>query len=176
MFCALEPTDFIEELWARDIVDVSWNIYRLRRISSAFLVARVRDQADHKATALVEGDPELMNGSKDQRQEMERLLEASADSSFEARKAQYPRAAERYMNLKAAARSTLDLNEIQAKAMIDRIDSIERIEAFIMIAERRFDTVIRELDRHRMIQNLHHDIQNTKAKIKTVEPRMINEQ
>jgi hypothetical protein len=175
VFCALEPADFIEELWARDIVDVSWNIARLRRMSSALLAARVRHQADQKATSLVEVDPELMNGSNEQKQEMERLLDRSANSSWEARKAQYPRAAERYMKLWEAARSVLNLKEIQATAIIDGIDSIERIEALIMIAERRFDAVIRELDRHRMIQNLHYDIQNSKAKIKTVEPRVINE-
>jgi hypothetical protein len=102
------------------------------------------------------------------------LLDASANSSLEARKVKYPRAAERYMKLWQVARSALDLNEIQATAIIDGIDSFERIEALIMIAERRFDAIIRELDRHRTIQNLNSDIQNSQAEIKAVEPRMIN--
>jgi hypothetical protein len=175
VLCALEPADFIEELWARDIVDVSWNISRLRRTSSALLAARVGYRADEKATSLVEGDPGLMNGSKEQKQEMERLLDPNSHLSGEDQKSQFPHAFERYMKLWETARSTLNLNEIQAMVIIDGIDSIERIEALIMIAERRFDTVIRELDRHRMVQNFRCELQNAKVKIKTVEPKMIND-
>jgi hypothetical protein len=175
VFRALDPADFIEELWVRDIVDVRWNISRLRRMSSALLAARVRILVDHEAASLVETNPELMDGSKEQKQDMERLLDAGANCNFEARKAKYPRAAERYMKLWEAARSRLNLNELQATAMIDEIDSIERIEALIIIAERRVDAVIRELDRHRTIQKLHHDIENSRAKLKTVEPRLIDE-
>src|SRR6266481_4939647 len=68
VFCALKPADFIEELWARDIVDVSWNISRLRRILSAFLAAEVSDAADKRASSLVQADPKLMNGTKEQKQ------------------------------------------------------------------------------------------------------------
>jgi hypothetical protein len=175
VFCALEPADFIEELWANDIVDLSWNILRLRRMSSALLAAHVRHRADDEATSRVEADPELMNGSNEQKQERERFLESSANSSFEAQKAKYPRAAERHRKLWEAARSTLNLNEIQATAMIDEINSIERIEALVMNAERRVDAVIRELDRHRTMQNLHYDMRNSQAKLKTVEPRLIDE-
>ena len=80
--------------------------------------------------------------------------------------AQNPRANEKYQELWASAKSTLDVNAIQAKVVIDEIDTIERIESLIMIAERRFDSVIRELDRHRMMKNLRHGLPNVeKAKI-----------
>jgi hypothetical protein len=172
VFTALKPVDFIEEIWARDIVDVVWNLYRLRRMLSAFLAAEVWDDANDKASSLVEADPELMNGTEEQKQEMARLLNPSSNSNWEAQKAQYPRATERYMKLWEAAWSTLDLNEIQANVMIDKIDTIERIEALIMLAERRFDSVIRELDRHRMMQNLRYDLHRVeKVKIKSVGPK-----
>jgi hypothetical protein len=50
VFSAVEPTDFIEEIWARDLADVSWNLLRLtwcsqqqrpKNISGPFLRLRV---------------------------------------------------------------------------------------------------------------------------------------
>jgi len=175
VFGALEPVDFIDEIWARDIVDVGWNVHRLRRILSAYVTAEVRAMASHDTSLLVEADPELERGTDEQRQEMARLLNPNSKFSWEARKARHPSATERYMKLWEAARSTLDLNEIQATVMVHKLDTIERLEGLIMIAERRFDSVIREFDRHRIMRNLRYGLHNAeKAKIKTVGQKNAN--
>ena len=44
--------------------------------------------------------------------------------------------------------------------MIDEFETIERIENFIAIAQRRLDTVIREFDRHRFIHNQSNSVRN----------------
>ena len=75
LFSALEPTDFIEEIWARDIVDVIWSLCRLRRILAAFLAAEVWEEVNDKASSLVEDDPELMEGTEEQKEEMARLID-----------------------------------------------------------------------------------------------------
>ena len=154
------------------ILSMSFGILSIASDLSAFLAAEVWDDANDEASSLVEADPELMNGTEEQKQEMASLSNPSSNSNWEAQKAQYPRATERYMKLWETAWSTLNLNETQAKVMIYKIDTIERIEALIMFAERRFDSVIRELDRHRMMQNLRYDLRRVeKAKIKTAGPK-----
>ena len=37
---ALEPRDVVEEMWIRDVVDLAWDIFRLRRMKSNLLRAR----------------------------------------------------------------------------------------------------------------------------------------
>ena len=50
------------------------------------------------------------------------------------------------------AESELNVDLIQARVITDNLDTIERIESLIAIAQRRIDEVIRELDRHRVIR------------------------
>ena len=63
---------------------------------------------------------------------------------------------------------------IQAKVMRKNLDMIERIENLITIAQRRIDEVIRELDRHRIVQNQLNGFQHLGgAKFETTQPKMI---
>ena len=89
---------------------------------------------------------------------MTKLLYPDSTFAWEARKAQYPRAAARYDGLWEAAWSILDLTEIQAEIMLSDIDRFELLEALIMIEERRFDLIIREIDRRRMRRDLRHGL------------------
>jgi hypothetical protein len=58
--------------------------------------------------------------------------------------------------------------------VVAHLDTIERLEALIMIEERRFDSIIREFDRRRMMRQLRHDLHNPeKAKIKTIDTKVI---
>jgi hypothetical protein len=176
IFNAFGSADFIAEIWARDAVDVISNRNRLRRILSAFITAKVRDLADHTASSLVKADPELMSGTEEQKQEMSRLMNPNYGPSWEARQARFPRAAERYKKLWEGTRSTLNLTELQAVIMVREIETIERIENLIAIEERRFDSIIREFDRHRMMQKMHDDLPTIeKAKIKTIDAKMIGD-
>ena len=103
-------------------------------------------------------------------------MNPSSSFSWEARQARYPRAAERYNKLWDAASAALDLAELQAVIMVREIETIERIENLIAIEERRFDSIIREFDRHRMMQKMHDDLHTIeKAKIKTIDAKMIGD-
>ena len=174
MFGALEPADIVDEIQVRDAVDVAWNIKRLRHTLSTILSAKITAAITRKASSLVEAGPELNSGTEEQRQEMAKLLNPNSPFTWQARKARYPRAAARYDELWEAARLTLNLAEIQAEIVVAHLDTIERLEALIMIEERRFDSIIREFDRRRMMRQLRHDLHNPeKAKIKTIDTKVI---
>jgi len=72
---ALGPRDFIEEIWVQDLVNVAWNIGRLRRIQAAFLDDNIWKAVNDKASSLVEDNPKLMQGTEQEKKQMERLLE-----------------------------------------------------------------------------------------------------
>jgi hypothetical protein len=63
---------------------------------------------------------------------------------------------------------------IQARVMRHNLDMIEQIENLIMIAQRRIDEVVRELDRHRIMQKQHNSFQYREGpKFGAVEPKLI---
>ncbi len=41
IFNTVKPTDVIEEIWARDVIDHVWEVQRLRKLRAAFLDARL---------------------------------------------------------------------------------------------------------------------------------------
>jgi hypothetical protein len=173
MSSAVGPTDFLEEIWVRDLADLTWNIMRLRRIQSAFLADRVWDDVNEEASSLAEADPELMEGTKEQKEEMNRLLDSDSELSWEARMAKYPRANEKFQKLWEAAKSTLDVDVIQAKIIVRELNTIERIEHLIMAARQRFDAVVREIDRHRIMQIQLSSVQVVEdANLKTINPKV----
>ena len=161
---AVRPTDFIEEIWVRDLTDVTWTLLRLRRIQAAFLSIEVADEASEaantEATSLAEAEMELMEGTE--KEEMDRLLHHDS-LSWDKLVALYPRANEKFQEFWASAMSNLDMDAIQAKVMVRRFDTIEQIENLIAIAERRFDAINHEMDRHRLMRV--HFVEAEKPKI-----------
>jgi hypothetical protein len=149
---SVRPTDFVEEIWVRDAVDVIWNIFRLRRIEAAFLSAKVWDDVNDEASSLAEAEAELLEGTE--KEAMDRLLDNNSGLSWEKRVAQYPRANEKFQELWTSAKATLNIDKIQANVIVPNLDMIERIKHLIIVDQQRFDAIIRELDRHRVTQNL----------------------
>jgi hypothetical protein len=153
IFSAKSPTDFIEEIWVRDLADVAWALLRLRRVLAAFLSAKISDDASEaaseEATSLAEAEAELMEGAE--KKEMNRFLQDDS-LSWEELVAQNPRANEKFQELWSSARANLDMDAIQAEVMVREFDTIEQIEKLIAITERRFDAIIHEMDRHRLMR------------------------
>ena len=150
---AVRPNDFIEEIWVRDLVDVIWTILRLRRIQAAYLNDSVsdiaQDDADSEATILARAEAETLKGTE--KEQMDRLINDETELSWEELVVQNPRANEIFQELWQKAREDLDMDAIQARVVVQKFDTIERIESLISNAERRYDTIIREMDRHRVI-------------------------
>jgi hypothetical protein len=169
---AVRPTDFLEEIWVRDVADVTWNIFRLRRIQAAYLSAKVSNDVNARASWRANAEAKLLEGTE--KEDMDRLLDPNSELSLEKRMAQNPRAYEKYQELLASAEATLDMTEIQANIMVYNLDTIERIEHLIIIEQQRFDAVNRELDRHRAAQKMRNGDQGVEeAKFKIVKPKTI---
>ena len=175
VFSAVAPTDFIEEIWARDLVDVTWAMFRCRRLLAALMSDKVWEDVNDEACSRAEAATELMEGTE--KEEMDKLLDFDSGLSWETRVAQNPRANEKFQKLWSSAKSTLNMDLIQGKVMRRNLDIIERIENLIMIARRRIDEVIRELDRHRSMQKQLNSFQDREApKFRAVEPKLIEGQ
>ena len=117
VFSAVGPTDFIDQIWARDLADVSWSLFRLRRIQAAFLSAKVSDDAseaaNEEASSLAEAELVLMEGTE--REEMHRFLHHDHSLTWEELVAQNPRANEKFQELWASAMSNLDMMQFRRR-------------------------------------------------------------
>jgi hypothetical protein len=145
---AIGPRDFIEEIWARDLADVGWQLFRWRRILAAYLADHVSDATDEQASRLAIAETETLHGTE--KEEMDRFL--TSELRWHERVASHPRANEKFHELTAAAKSTLNMDLVQAGVMRTHFYSIQQIESLIGAAQQRVDDIMRELDRHRAMQ------------------------
>jgi hypothetical protein len=139
----VKPTDIFEEIWIRDIVDLVWEAFRLRRLKANLMTA-----VAHKGlTAILEP----LIGWTDARN----LAEAWA--------ARERSAIKQVDKLLASAGLTMDA--VMAQALSLKLDDIERIDRMIATAEGRRNAILREVDRHRTAwrQNLRQAVQQIEA-------------
>jgi hypothetical protein len=141
---AIGPQDFIEEIWARDLADVGWQLFRLRH--AAYLADQVAGAIDEQASQLAIAETESLQGTE--KEEMDGFLasELCGDEHVASR------ADEKFRELTASAKSTLNMDLVQAGVIRTHLYSIQQIESLIGTAQQRIDEIVRELDRHRMMQ------------------------
>jgi hypothetical protein len=135
---ALKPTDIIEELLVKDIVDLTWNIERFERLKDSLLLVaskRVLTRVLQNAKCPETERPldaehiELklvccLLGVEDSIEEVKDLL---TDYGF-------------------------DLNSIMAQALSDKLDDIERIDRSITTQAARRSKVFAELERRQELK------------------------
>lgn len=131
---AVKPGDILEEIWVRDLVDNTWEILRLRRAKKAAIANGVPDAL---GSALLP-----VFGPQDKPWYPEGLSElvekwATGDAA----------AVSKVAELMASAKLTMDT--IIDRAFVNAIETIERIEHLITIAEHRRNAILREMERHR---------------------------
>ena len=141
MFNAVGPTDFIDEILAHDISDAAWSKSRWRRILAAFVADQVQKWVDDEAFCLASAQAKLLGGAE--RENMDGPLEPCFEFSFEERAAKYPHAHKNFKELLSAAKSTLNLELIQAEVSVKNLDTIERLNDLIASAQRRIDNARR---------------------------------
>jgi hypothetical protein len=124
---AVRPADIFEEIWVRDIVDLVWEAFRLRRLKACVMTAGAR-KALAKDLAPVVGW-------------------ARADGLARSWAARQPGAVAAVEEHLAAAGTGLE--GIAAQGLCLELGNIERIERMIMAAEARRNAALREIDRHR---------------------------
>jgi hypothetical protein len=168
---AVEPADFIEQNWARDLADVTWSMFRLRRILATLLDDEVSDKANDEASSRAEKEAKFLKGTE--KEEMDGLLAENSELDWEERVARYPRANDKFQALWSKAKSDLNFDLIQARVITNNLHKIERLESLIAVAQRRIDEVVRELDRHRVIRRQFNKFSVAVDGTKAAPPKMI---
>ena len=123
---ALQPADIIEDIWIRDIVDLVWEAFRLRRFKAQLMTARAREGV---------------------RESVQRLLTGSA-TEVTTQWAAHDEAARKTVEATLAS-AGLSVEDVTARSLSVWIGDFERTERMIMTAEARRHAALRELDRHR---------------------------
>jgi hypothetical protein len=126
-----QPSDAIEDLLTRDVIDLTWENFRLRRVKAGIL------------KAIHTGVERVLNGlgyGQDQKYDYtERLGQSWAAGDKKSRK--------EVMAALSAAGLTID--EVTAKTVESKLDSFERLDRMSASAEARRNNALREIDRHR---------------------------
>jgi hypothetical protein len=149
----VKPSDIIEEMWVQDVVYLSWEIFRWRRVKASIVAGGLPDslKAILAPIAEADGDSEWMNS----------LIKMWCK--------QKPSAIKRVNKLLASANLTFDA--VIARAIWKRFEQIERIDHWITIAEGRRNVVLREIDRHRTV--FAQTLRDTMQKVEEAQHEMI---
>jgi hypothetical protein len=122
------PKDAIEEFLIRDVIDLTWEVLRLRRIKTGMLrasmgagVDRVLDGVGYSYTESKSLSQNWAAGDESARKKVESIL----------------------------AKAGLTIDEVTAKTLEIKIDVFERIDRMLASAEARRNNALREIDRHR---------------------------
>lgn len=124
---AVNPTDIIEEIWVRDVVDLEWEAQRLRRLKAKFI---------------------NVNAHKGLKNILERVTDYVAAESLS--KGWLKRDANSIKEVEDwLAFSERPMEDVMAETLALKLDEIERIDRMMMNAEARRNAILREIDRHR---------------------------
>jgi hypothetical protein len=122
---SVKPKDFLEEIWVRDIADLSWEVLRLRRIKAQLLRSWTAVQ--------VRGYLRDLCGAS----QAQKLSAELGDPSVVAR----------VQELLSA--NGLSIESVTAQAFVEITEALERIDRMMMNAEARRNSALHEIDRHR---------------------------
>jgi hypothetical protein len=125
---AAQPRDAIEDLLSRDVIDLSWEVLRLRRLKAGLLRAAVSNS-------------------------IYRVMRRLGYEDLDAWKLTANWAAERKAARKEVAgalrTAQLTMDDVMAETLEDKIDSFERFDRLLASLEARRNNALREIERHR---------------------------
>jgi len=124
---AVKPSDIIEEIWLYDVVDLTWECFRLRRLKASLMNAAAPQGLEIILQSLIGPTEALALASE----------WAARDTN----------AIKQVGKLLASAGMTMDA--VMAETLSIKLGEIERIDRMIALAEARRNAVLREVDRHR---------------------------
>src|SRR5882757_1442529 len=124
----LKPSDALEDIWVRDVVDLVWEVFRLRRLKTHLMRAGA-----HEGMAAVL-KPLVKWATNEELAQQWWSGQAQAVKAVES----------------ALASAGLTMDAVMAHTLAARIDVIERVDRMMMAAEVRRDNILTELDRRRV--------------------------
>jgi hypothetical protein len=123
----VKPADILEDIWVRDVIDISWEVLRWRRLQANLMQA-------HAYTGMRETLLPLVGVLK-------------AQTLAEAWAARKPGAVEEINE--ALASAGLSMETVMANTLSLKLDELERIGRMVTVAEARRSAALQEIDRHR---------------------------
>jgi hypothetical protein len=145
----LQPADILEEIWVRDVVDLVWDAFRLRRLKAHLLKS-----AAHEGMAKLIGP----------------LLDWNLTTQTSRRWAIGHEEAVKTVKTTLAA-AGMDMNSVMARTLALKIHEVERIDRMTMAAEARRNAVLREIERHRA--NFARSLRRTVEDVEEADIKMI---
>jgi len=127
-----QPKDAIEEFLTRDVIDLTWDIFRLRRLKAGIL----RGSIDGGIRALME------NLGYDERRGYGAAGKLATSWAAGEKSAQNEVA-------RALEKAQLTTEDVFAETLESKIDTFERVDRMLASAEARRNNALREIDRHR---------------------------
>ena len=125
---AVAPTNVIEEIWARDVADLTWDVVRLRRLKAGLFTIGASDGMTQILCGLEEYP---INGKMKARNWAARRPAALAEVNSQ---------------LSAAG---LDMGDVATSTFAARIDQFDRIERMLAAAEVRRAAALHAIDNRR---------------------------
>jgi hypothetical protein len=122
---AVKPKDFLEEMWVRDIVDLSWDVLRLRRLKAQILT--------YCTAAQVRGYLKGLCGTS----QAQKLSAELGDPSVVARVDEF---------LSVIGHT---VESVTAEVFVATSEALERVDRMTMSAESRRNATLRDIERHR---------------------------
>lgn len=147
----LAPADAIERMWVKDIADLDWEVDRLKRAKVvAIAMAEEGVLAKlFKSMPVADGGRamELTGGDRAEAADYLTARARAQDGADELTQCALDYSGQRIRL--ALAKFGLSEAHTGGAALLDVLDTVERLDRLIQIAGRRRDAVIRDLDRRR---------------------------
>ena len=136
------PQDVLEQIWVRDIVDITWELLRLRRMKAGLFNANAYQSLRVVLKPLIDRD--FQEQSDVEEQNDEQLMDKYIEENWARR---IPAAVRRVDQLLEQAE--LSMAAVNAETLLQNIEAMERIDRMIAATEARRNATLREIDRHR---------------------------
>ena len=167
----VKPSGVIEELWVRDVVDLTWEILRYRRLKMNLVAAEMETAlANTLSRFVVPQEIEDEDTDKEYNGEEEESADGAECELANKYVTRDPAAVKQVDELLASVGLTID--NVIAQVFADEISIIERIDHLSTVAEGRRNAVLREIDRRRasLASKLHDALRDVEeAKYETIE-------
>jgi hypothetical protein len=147
---AVKPADIIDDIWVRDIVDLTWEAFRLRRLIAAQLTASA-----HIGLEVV----------------LRPLLDEGIGELVEAWARGERRAIQQVKGILGSANLTMDA--VIAAAVSAQIEQLERMERMLAMVEARRNATLREIDRRRATRS--HALRRTLDQVEDCQLRIVDD-
>jgi hypothetical protein len=146
----VKPADILEEIWLQDVVELSWDVLRLRRMKAEFL-----NSSAHR------GLRKVLDG----------LLGWKESQDLTAQWAGKDPDAVRLVE-RSLASAGMTMNTVMAQTLAASINEVERIDRLTAAAELRRNAVLREIADYRAVFAAH--LRRATAEIEDAEFRVVS--